>query len=77
VSSPNSKTVALVLGVVMSFAVTAAILLKLIPAPRKETDFLVIGTLSTFVALVVLFGALFGAGAVKPSFWFRPKPPQE
>jgi hypothetical protein len=76
VNSSNGKAVALVLGVVVAFLATAAILMRLIPAPRKETDYLVIGTLATFAALAVLFVTLFGAGAINPSFWFKRKPPQ-
>ncbi len=49
---------ALVLGVVLEFAVVAGILLALVPAPRAPVDYLVIGTLATFVALGTVFGVL-------------------
>ena len=37
------------------FVVVAAVLIKLMPAPLHESDFLVIGSVATLVALLVLF----------------------
>ena len=48
----------LVLAMIIVFAVVVAILLQIIPAPRKETDYLVIGTLATFASLATLFTVL-------------------
>ncbi len=42
-------------AMVIVFSCVAAVLMKLIPAPRKETDYLVIGTLATFASLATLF----------------------
>ena len=52
------RLAALVLGMVIVFGVVVAILLQIIPAPRKETDYLVIGTLATFASLATLFAVL-------------------
>jgi hypothetical protein len=49
---------ALVIGVVLEFAVVAGILAALVPAPRSPLDYLVIGTLSTFVSLGTVFAVL-------------------
>jgi hypothetical protein len=41
------------------FAVITIILLRMIPEPRKDTDYLVIGTLATFGALGLLFAVAY------------------
>jgi hypothetical protein len=43
---------------VVVFGGVAAVLMRIIPEPKKETDYLVIGTLATVAALGVLFVAL-------------------
>lgn len=40
------------------FGAVVGILMQIIPAPRKETDYLVIGTLATFASLATLFVVL-------------------
>ena len=37
------------------FVVVAAVMLKVMPAPLKESDFIVIGSVATLVALGVVF----------------------
>ena len=56
--SPALRNVALGVGVVVVFVATVAILLQVIPAPRKETDYLVIGGVATLVSMAALFVAL-------------------
>lgn len=51
-------SVALVLGVLLEFCAVAAIMLSLVPGPRASVDYLVMGTLSTFIALATVFGVL-------------------
>ena len=51
-------TVALVIGVLLEFCAVAAIMLTVVPGPRASVDYLVIGTLSTFIALATVFGVL-------------------
>jgi len=50
----------IVLGVavVLVFGATTAIGLKLLPAPHTDTDYLVVGSISTLLALAALFGVL-------------------
>ncbi len=43
------------LAMAISFGVIAGVLLRVMPMPHKDTDYLVIGTLATFGALAVLF----------------------
>lgn len=41
------------------FVIIVIILLRLIPVPRKDTDYLVIGTLATFGTLAMLFAVVY------------------
>ena len=43
------------LGAACVFVVIAAILLRLMPGPLRESDYLVIGSVATLVSLLVLF----------------------
>jgi multisubunit Na+/H+ antiporter MnhF subunit len=47
--------VALMIGTAIVFIITVVILLRVLPGPHKSTDYLVIGTLATFVCLLVVF----------------------
>ena len=57
------RTLILALGVLCVFVVVAAILLRLMPGPLKDTDYLVAGSVATVVALLVLFLGLRSPGA--------------
>jgi len=48
----------------ISFAAAAFILMQVLPAPRTRIDYMVIGTVATFVSLLVLF-VLFSRGGGK------------
>jgi Na+/melibiose symporter-like transporter len=41
-----------------TFAITVAVLLAVMPGPRKTTDFLVIGCVATLLCLLLLFVVL-------------------
>lgn len=43
---------------VFVFLAVVIILMRVIPGPHKETDYLVIGTVATFASLAVLFVVL-------------------
>jgi hypothetical protein len=58
VQSNLSKILTLAAGMVLVFAVVAVILLQVLPGPHQSTDYLVVGTLATFVSLLVLFVVL-------------------
>lgn len=60
-----SRLLALAGGIAMLFAATIAILLKVIPAPHRNLDYLVIGAVATFLAMILLWAALM-QGWVKP-----------
>ncbi len=43
------------LGGACVFAVVAAVMIKIMPAPLKDSDYLIIGSVATVVSLLVLF----------------------
>ncbi len=49
------RTLSLALAVVFIFAAVAAIMLKVMPAPLKDSDYLIIGSVATMVSLLMLF----------------------
>ena len=53
------------------FAVTAAIMLKLMPSPLKDSDYLLIGSVATLVALLALFLALISTTLKSPDVFFK------
>ena len=67
------RTLALVLGVVMVFAAVAAILLKLMPGPLKDSDYLVAGSVATLVALLALFLGLVTTSRSHDAFFKKRK----
>jgi hypothetical protein len=75
-----SRTVWAALAALVTFAVTAALMVHLIEEPRRPVDLFLAGSVGTFAALMALFIAL-----LKPSDWRklfyksrrpRPKPSQ-
>jgi hypothetical protein len=49
------RVVVLALVMATTFAIIVAVMMRLIPPPRRETDYLVIGTIATFGSLAILF----------------------
>ncbi|HZU24900.1 MAG TPA: hypothetical protein VFA04_05230 [Bryobacteraceae bacterium] len=67
------RTVVLVFGVVLVFAVVSAVLLRLMPGPLTDTDYLVAGSVATGVSLLVLFLGLIGVRSSDTFFRKRKK----
>jgi len=65
------RNLALALGVIFVFAAVAGIMIRFMPAPLKDSDFLVIGSVATLVALMALFFGLVGASSKGRSLFFR------
>ncbi|HEX5432455.1 MAG TPA: hypothetical protein VFW83_10845 [Bryobacteraceae bacterium] len=61
----------LALGAICAFAAAAAILMKLMPSPLKDSDYLVIGSVATLVALLALFFGLVSASARSGDTFFK------
>ena len=71
------RTLVLILGVVCVFGVVAAIMLRVMPEPLKDSDYLVIGSVATLVALLVLFFGLVGTSIKgRDTFFKRRKKPR-
>jgi hypothetical protein len=51
----SSRIAVPALAMATAFAIIVLVLLRIIPPPRRETDYLVIGTVATFGALAILF----------------------
>jgi len=49
------RNLVLAIGLIFTFCAIAAILVVVMPGPRKATDYLVIGAIATFICLVLLF----------------------
>jgi amino acid permease len=58
-------------GALCVFVVVAAVMLKLMPAPLKESDYMVIGSVATLVALGVLFLVLVSTTMKSSDVFFK------
>ena len=65
------RTLALALALAVLFAAVAGIMLKLRPAPLKDSDYLIIGSVSTMVSLLVLFVLLIATSGKASSAFFK------
>jgi uncharacterized membrane protein len=65
------RTLALALAVVLMFAAVAVIMLKLMPAPLKDSDYLIIGSVATLVSLLALFVAVVTTSGQASSVFFK------
>jgi hypothetical protein len=71
--SRTGRTLLLAGGMALVFAVVVVLLLRIIPGPHRQTDYLVIGTLATFASLATLFVVLAGSFLKDPSVFFKRK----
>jgi hypothetical protein len=65
------RPLVLVVGTVALFAITAAIMLRFMPGPLKDSDYLVVGSVSTLVALGALFVALISTTMKSSDVFFK------
>jgi len=65
------RTFALVLAVVLVFAAVAVIMLKVMPAPLKDADYLIIGSVATLVSLLALFVVVVMTSGQGSSVFFK------
>jgi hypothetical protein len=61
----------LVLAAVCVFVVAAAVMIKLMPTPLRDSDYLLIGSVSTLLALLALFLALVSTTLKTPDVFFK------
>ena len=69
----RQNVIVLAIAAVAVFVVVAALLVRFLPPPRKDSDFLVIGAVSTLAALGVVFGALLQRSGIQDTFFKRRK----
>ena len=65
------RKILLVLGGVCVFGVAAAVMLAIMPAPLKDSDYLVIGSVATLVSLLVMFLVLVATRLKSPDLFFK------
>jgi uncharacterized membrane protein len=65
------RTISLALAVVFMFAAVAGIMLKLMPAPLKDSDYLIIGSVATMVSLLLLFVLLIVRSGKASNVFFK------
>ena len=65
------RQILLVLGGVCVFGVSALVMTKLMPAPLKDSDYLVIGSVATLVSLLVMFLVLISTRLRSPDLFVK------
>ena len=66
----------LALGAVLVFTAVAAIMIKLMPEPLGDSDYLVIGSVATLVSLLVLFLVLISTKLKSSDVFFKKRKKQ-
>lgn len=66
-----ARTISLTLALVFIFAAIAGIMVKLMPAPLKDSDYLIIGSVATMVSLLLLFVLLIVTSGKASSVFFK------
>ena len=66
-----SRAVALALIVMIVFAATSAIMVRFMPEPLKDPDYVVIGSVATLVSILVLFFGLAGTSLKGRDIFFK------
>ena len=61
----------LILSGVCVFAAAATVMVAIMPSPLKDSDYLVIGSVATLVALLVMFVALLATRLKSPDPFFK------
>lgn len=70
----RQNVIVLAVAAVSIFIVVAGLLVRFLPQPRKDSDFLVIGAVSTLAALGAVFGVLLQrGGGIQDTFFKRRK----
>ena len=70
-SSIGLRIMMVVVGITIVFLVVAAIMLKVLPSPHSQTDYLVIGAAATMVSMVVLFVVLITGFVKNPNVFYK------
>ena len=65
------RTLGLAGALVFIFVAVAGIMVEVMPAPLKDSDYLVIGTVSTLVSMLALFLLLITTSGKKSNVFFK------
>jgi multisubunit Na+/H+ antiporter MnhF subunit len=69
--STGLRVLILSLALLLVFAASVVILLRVIPGPHTEQDFLVAGGVATFVTMLALFVVLITTWVKAPNVFYR------
>jgi len=69
----RQNVIVLAISALLAFIVVAALLVRFLPQPHKDSDYMVIGAVSTLAALGVVFGALLQRGGLQDIFFKKRK----
>lgn len=69
-----ARTLLLGGGGIFVFIAVAMIMLKVLPGPLKDSDYLVVGSVATLVSLLVLFLVLISTSMKSREVFFRRRP---
>jgi Na+/melibiose symporter-like transporter len=61
-------------GALFVFVTVAMIMMKILPGPLKDSDYLVVGSVATLVSLLVLFLVLITTSMKSREVFFRRRP---
>jgi ABC-type Fe3+-siderophore transport system permease subunit len=67
------RTLPLALAAIMIFVVAALLLLKVMPGPLKDADYLIIGSVATLAAMAVMFVVILATSKSSDVFFKRRK----
>ena len=65
------RQILLIVAGLCVFAASAAVMVQFMPAPLKDTDYLVIGSVATLAALLVMFLTLMATRLKSPDMFFK------
>jgi len=65
------RTLSLALAVVLIFSAVAGIMVKVMPGPLRDSDYLIIGSVATMVSLLILFVLVVTTSGKASSVFFK------
>jgi uncharacterized membrane protein len=65
------RTIGIAGALILVFAAVAALMVKVMTGPLKDSDYLVIGTVSTLAAMLALFLILISTSGKKSNVFFK------
>ncbi len=66
-----ARTISLAFALVFIFAAVAGIMVKVLPSPLRDSDYLIIGSVATMVSLLILFVLLIVTSGKASNVFFK------